>query len=72
MAPHTKLKPREIIEHLRNEFEERLCRPGVAWNTTGILHVFDLAVGTTAFWYADCLMEPRPTLETHDEQTFSD
>ena len=64
---HTKLKPREIIEHLRHEFGERLRNTGVTWNKTGILQVFDLAVGATAFWYADNMMEVRPTLETHDD-----
>ena len=57
------LKPSEIIHQLRYEFEERLKGGGFAWNKTGILQMFDLAVGATAFWYADLKHEEPPKLE---------
>lgn len=62
------LKPKDIIAHLRSQFQEKLPDVGQAWNKASILQVFDMAVGATALWYADCKMEARPTLETPDEQ----
>jgi len=54
-----KLKISDVLNQLRFEFEERLRAGGFTWNKDGILHTFDRAVGTVAFWYADKQMENR-------------
>lgn len=63
MTHHNTLKPSEIINQLRYEFELKLKDNGVSWNKAGVLNAFDRAVGATAFWYADMKMDERAHVE---------